>query len=598
MATLADLPVLEWTPSPTLTGLHPLDLAGMTDGDVGALAVWHAGVSGANDGQPWWPWAVRRIPPDSRLQMASDPGIAIAWEQREIARIQESPSYFVDSYGHVQGNVGEPEPFHLWPEQQDVLAEFERCLRVWILKARQLGLTWLALHYGFWLQAFSRDTPRAKILVLSKTGEDASKLLSRVRRINTLLPPFLRHVEDVSTRSSKTEFKLEGRGHMVSLMSTPAAARSETATLAIVDEAAFIRNGQAGDTISALGPTLGAVGQLFGISSGNGDADTPGDGQAFAERYIRARGGDDSERPGRTAAIFLPTSVHPDRDQAFYDSIRDDFDDEEDLHREYPETEDQALAGRGGDKVYKVGQVAAAERLGRQYDDQLARGKLGLPMDDTGNGPAVHGGIDWGLGMSFLLHVWPLESGGIYIPPNSCVASVNGEPGELAVEFFNLFRALRGRLNGTGEQLFLGEGRYDAAGGQAMRTFRSAALDPKHIRLWRPDQLRGSTHRPAFIGVPFGSSMGTGSGKGYKDETIGYLRRLFKRTGEGKTTQIIAISPVGEGNQTLLRQLRGLEYQDQDRGTIKKVDDHGPDALIAGAAPIAKRWRQTVEAAR
>jgi len=596
-ALAAELPAA-WQPTDSPTGLAQADLQGMTDGDLAALAVWHAGVAGSNDGIPWWPWAVRRLTPDARLQMASDPEVAVAWETREQQRVRVSVEYFVDGYGHVQGNVGDPEPFHLWPEQRQVLVEFERCLRVWVLKARQLGLTWLALHFGFHLQAFHPDTPRARILALSKTGEDASKLLARVRRINMLLPPYLRHVEHVSTRSSKTEFRLEGRGHMVSLMSTPAAARSETATLAIVDEAAFIRNGQAGETIAALGPTLGALGRLFGISSGNGDPDTPGDGQAFAERYVRARSGQqDPDRPDvRVAAVFLPTSVHPDRDDAFYDGIRDDFDSAEDLLREYPETEDQALAGRTGDKVFSVSGVSAAERLGRAYDRMLQEGKLGLPMDDTGEGAAVHGGIDWGLGMSFLLHVWPLESGGVYVPPDCCIASVNGEPGELAQEFFTQFRGLRARLNGDGGKLWLGEGRYDAAGGQSMRTFATAARQPNHLPLWRPDQIPGrGGHRPIFVGVPFGGDMGVKSGKGYKQETVGYLRRLFQRAADGKTAQIIAISPQGEGNQTLLRQLRGLEFKDPSQGRINKVDDHGPDALIAGVAPIAKRWRQAVD---
>jgi hypothetical protein len=41
----------------------------------------------------------------------------------------------------------------------------------------------------------------------------------------------------------------------------------------------------------------------------------------------------------------------------------------------------------------------------------------------------------------------------------------------------------------------------------------------------------------------------------------------------------------------LVRQLRGLLFADVDLGTIAKGDDHGPDALIALTAPIARRNR-------
>jgi hypothetical protein len=77
----------------------------------------------------------------------------------------------------------------------------------------------------------------------------------------------------------------------------------------------------------------------------------------------------------------------------------------------------------------------------------------------------------------------------------------------------------------------------------------------------------------------------------YKGEGKDYLQRLFLRAAEGERVQVIAISPRCV---VLLRQLRGLELVDDGSGRIKKGDDHGPDSLIAGAAPIAVAHRGAV----
>jgi hypothetical protein len=58
---------------------------------------------------------------------------------------------------------------------------------------------------------------------------------------------------------------------------------------------------------------------------------------------------------------------------------------------------------------------------------------------------------------------------------------------------------------------------------------------------------------------------------------------LAAAAAEGKTTGIVAISLT---NVELIPQLYGLRLADDDSGKVEKGDGHGPDALIAGAAPI------------
>lgn len=557
----------------TRTGITPGEYRALTTGERRLLTAWHIDRAGDDDGREWWPWAIRRLQPDARLRLAGDYALDAVWQQHERRRAIANVGYFTTAYGHVQGAEGaEPEPFLLWREQADVLEQMTTTLRLIVLKARQLGLTWLALHYAIWLQAFNAATVHAKIMCLSKNGDEATKLLARARRITALLPPYMRPAEDPITRGSLSRYKLAGRGEMISLTSTPAAARSETARLALIDEAAFVRNRGFEPTHTAVQPSLGTAGQEIVLSTGNGPAEAPGDGQGFAKLWTATRAGDND-----FVGVFLPTSVHPDRDDAWRQTEQRRYLTDEAFYAEHPETEDQALMGQEGDKVYSPQGLTAAAAVGRELDQLRYRGELAPPA-----GGLLAIGTDWGE-HTHILVIWPLERGGIYVPME--FVGTHLEPGQSTLAFLEQLqrldywpaasKALEAR-NAHALQLF-GEQRYDSAGIQSNRTF--AATARKH----HP--------RIRIKAIPFGAKMGAGT-KGYKRETIGYLRRLVRRTGEGETTQILAL---GEATPELLRQMRGLEWPDDGGDMPIDGDDHGPDALIAGAAPIAARFRADLE---
>lgn len=607
--------VLLEAPAPTPSGLDVDELARLTIRDQRILAAWIRSKSGGEGaGIPFIPNAVKRLTLETRMMLATDVRADVAFEELERRRVVADPVYFTEAYGHLQPPTGPPIPFDLWPEQRQAARDFRIYRRVIALKARQLGLTWLALHDAFHLLAFDLETPNARVLALSKHGGDASKLILRVRKIRELLPPFLRPEEASDTRRALSRFGLVGRGEMVSLMGTPEAARSETGTLAILDEFGFMRNRNAGPTLTAVLPTLGELGRLIALSTGNGPAEAPGDGQALAVQWARARSGESGFHP-----IFLPASVDPARRSAKWRrEARATFDTPEEFEAEHPETEEQALRGRPGDKVYPPAGINAAEKLGRLFDAERGRGKLPGPAPLTlPDGTKVRGlapAIDWGEQTVGLL-IWQLERGGVYVPPAE-VAHAHKEPGQLV-------KPLLGAVVELGQPL--ADARFDAAGVQSMRTFASTA------RAKIAPRMRTTS-------IPFGD---------YKRETILYLRGLFERTaaivelrelleardvdpdnakqlaavdvdagdlplvaaiaarrelevdeledGELELTpddvtlsRVIAISP---GNPELLRQIRGLEFPDGDSEKVVKGDDHAPDALIAGVAPIARRFR-------
>lgn len=558
-------PVLEYPATPT--GLDPSEVRALRRSEKLLLDTWHERHAGDDNGKIWLPGAIRRLAPNARLALAGDEHLDADWTEREQRRIQ-NPRYFIPAYGHVFDEEGAGAlPFSFWPripeaarkaigarDQAEVLERMLTEQLLAVLKARQLGLTWMALHVAYHLMAFDPLTPNARVLVLSQDGNYAKRNLERTRRIRDLLPPWARHPEDRETRESKSEFKLEHRGDMISLPGTPTAPRTYQAQLAIADEWAFVRNAQAGPTMTAL---LSAAKRIIAISSGNGPPDEPGWGQHFAKTWTEA-----NEGTSEWFAVFLPTSTHPDRNAAWRERERGKYDTEEEALAEHPEDPDQGLAGKVEGRIYSLGGIAAAVRLGGELDALLGTPNMPPPAKET-----IHLGIDWGLEQTAGLTLWPLEGGGIYVAAERVLH--DSEPAQATDVFHDMVLEVQDVDDRTGRlQPPLGEARYDAAGAQSMKTFRARAWS-KHSRHYQGDT-------PRIHKVPFGD---------FKEETMGYTRRLLNRAAAGRTTGIIAISPTAV---VLIRQLRGLRWK---KGKVDKGDDDAHDALIAGLQRQASRWR-------
>lgn len=181
----------------------------------------------------------------------------------------------------------------------------------------------------------------------------------------------------------------------------------------------------------------------------------------------------------------------------------------------------------------------------------------GLPAPVTGG---LQTGTDWGeVTQSYV--VWELADGGIYVPPSE----VKRQHVDPTITSHDIIRsALQFQYPWT-------TARFDAAGVQPMRVMMGIAR-----RMPGLGRLRSQK-------IPFNM---------YKRETMGYMRTLFRRTAEERDTRFIAIHP---DNEELIRQLKVWERKNEESDEAVKVDDHGPDALLAGIAPVAKRYRAYVE---
>jgi hypothetical protein len=234
--------------------------------------------------------------------------------------------------------------FKLWPGQLKVLAAILSNRLLVILKARQLGLTWLALSYAVWRMVFS---PGYTVAALSKTERDAKELTRRIEFILRHLPAWMaqekrrdvkpgRYVLWESTTETVTLYHPDSTepSGFKSLTSAPGSGRSFTENLIILDEWAFQQ--WAEEIWASVYPTVNRPtgGQVIGLSTNKR-------GSLFEATWINAVKGLNS-----FARMFLPWWTDPRRTKEWYEQTKKDL--PHSWMQEYPATPEEALsAGEG-----------------------------------------------------------------------------------------------------------------------------------------------------------------------------------------------------------------------------------------------------------
>jgi hypothetical protein len=248
-------------------------------------------------------------------------------------------------------------PFRLWPEQRRVARLLQEQRLVVLLKARQLGLTWLTLAFALRLLLFY---PAATVLLFSRRDDEARDLLAvRLRGMYDRLPPWLQ--TGPFAADNDHEWRLGNLSRALAFPTT--AGDGYTATLAVVDEADLCPDLER--LLRAVKPTIDGGGRLVLLS--RPDKSKPQ--SPFKRIYTAAR-------QGRTdwAPVFLSWSARPDRTAAWYEAQATDIwhrtGSLDDLHEQYPATDAEALAPRALDK-------RIAPRWQQQcYGDQAPRDEL------------------------------------------------------------------------------------------------------------------------------------------------------------------------------------------------------------------------------
>jgi hypothetical protein len=269
--------------------------------------------------------------------------------QREIDLARSHPAYLLDSVARmVDEKTGESFQFGLtdpaspWYWQRKVLDGFLANLKTIVLKARQIGITWLACGLGLWIVLYK---PGTLMLVYRQKEDDASELVKRIWQMYVNLPEHLRAGVRVlkPTRGSLPYLEIvfehpDGRISKVrGMASTESAGHGETAALVLLDEGARIERLRG--IWTAIQPTLGMVGRAIVISTGNGVSNQEtGGGNYFHRLWVTAleKGLD---------KVFLSWKMHPERDDEWYVSSSEISSlDARERKEQYPSTPAEAFA--------------------------------------------------------------------------------------------------------------------------------------------------------------------------------------------------------------------------------------------------------------
>jgi hypothetical protein len=184
-----------------------------------------------------------------------------------------------------------------------------------VLKARQIGITWLAAGYALWKLL---TMPGTRALVVSINEDEAIKVVNRIFDMFVSLPEHLRFEAEITkpSRGARPSTLIEltypdGRiSSVVGLPSTRRAGHGETATIVLLDE--YARHEYARESWKAVFPTADNGGQIIVISTGNGVSnEQTGEGNFFHHLWVN------HEEYG-IEARFLAWDLHPDRDESWY----------------------------------------------------------------------------------------------------------------------------------------------------------------------------------------------------------------------------------------------------------------------------------------
>lgn len=256
--------------------------------------------------------------------------------EEELGYIREHPEYFVETYCRIEDkDTGRQIPFLLWEKQRRALREIHGHRFSIILKARQMGITWMVLAYALYTMMCGEGRT---IVALSRTEVEAKEL---ARRMGVLI----RHMPEYFGQSALGEpffesqlwtmgAKIGRKGSEASIFqaftSAPGSSRSFTANLLIFDEWAYQQHAE---EIWASGlPVINRPtgGKVIGLS-------TMAPGSFFEKIWKNSR---------EFHRIFLPWDSDPRRDRAWYERTRRLLG--ERIYGEYPASPEEAMrAARG-----------------------------------------------------------------------------------------------------------------------------------------------------------------------------------------------------------------------------------------------------------
>jgi hypothetical protein len=282
----------------------------------------------------------------------SDPDLTIEQKIQECRAVIKDFKYFLDKYVYWESKeTNSAIKLHLWPSQEEVVPKFLSAKLLISLKARQLGISWLAASYVLW-KAITCQLHLS--VIISATEELSIEFLDRVYFIMDRLPAWLK--PPTRTRT-KQVFEFQHANNLVStiksLPNTEAGAQSKTPNILVMDESCLSKLSRSIFNSSYPGIEQ-AKGQVIVISNSIKE----GAGWAWTRSvYLGSmKGANNFER------VFLPWNAHPGRPETFRQDMLAAGMSEREVSEHYPETEQEAVEDRNIKGVYYAKQMMEARK--------------------------------------------------------------------------------------------------------------------------------------------------------------------------------------------------------------------------------------------
>lgn len=251
---------------------------------------------------------------------------------QEYLFCQASKDYFIERYCQIYDKQKRRwVRFMLWPEQYAALQHLEISDYIVILKARQLGLTWLVVAYDLHDFIFN---PIHKPLIFSKGDAEVISIIDeRYQSMYERLPKWMQ--AKAIEVDNKHDLKISTGSHAKGRSTK--GGRSYEGTRVILDEADYVRN--ISELMRAVQPIIDDGGQIILLSTSNKDYPL----SEFKRIFRVARLG-----KSRWKHIFLSWRAHPGRDDTWYEETRNDIIErtgsDDSMKSEFPNDADEALA--------------------------------------------------------------------------------------------------------------------------------------------------------------------------------------------------------------------------------------------------------------
>ena len=177
-------------------------------------------------------------------------------------KCKNDPIYFISNFIKVVHPILGLVPFKLYAFQKYIVECLEGYRFNILRKFRQAGCTTICAAYALWFCIFKKHKT---VAILSKGDIEAVELVDRIKIMYEELPDWLK--PKILTDNNHT-LKLANGSVIKSRSSGKQSGRSLSASLLIIDEAAFIEN--IGTIWAAVYPIISTGGRAFALSTVNG----------------------------------------------------------------------------------------------------------------------------------------------------------------------------------------------------------------------------------------------------------------------------------------------------------------------------------------